>query len=124
MQIMSKAISAVAAAALVAGAIALLTSASGSVSANAPLNGGKTDRLDIGTRIAANCAAQTWPNFDAACLKDRRQPMSAARAVRVITEADHIADTSDGKLAMAKAGPKDAALAKAATKKASGHKTR
>ncbi|CAN0089234.1 unnamed protein product, partial [Phaeothamnion confervicola] len=80
----SKAISAVVAAALVAGTMTILSGSSGQVSASAPLNSGKGDRLDI-RAVSPDCKQQAWPYYDAACLKDRRQPMSQAKAVRVIS---------------------------------------
>ncbi len=80
----SRTLSAIAAAALVAGAITIIPGTSDQVSASAPLKSGKSDRLDI-RPVNANCAQQTWPYYDAACLKDVRQPMSRAKAVRVVT---------------------------------------
>ncbi len=79
----SRTVSAIAAAAAVAGLMMILPGASEQVSASAPLNAGKGDRVDIRV-TAAECTLQTWPNIDAACVKDRRQPMSQARQVRVI----------------------------------------
>jgi hypothetical protein len=121
MQIKSKALSAIAAAAVIAGAITVLTEASGSVSANAPLDNGKTDRLEISASGAANCAAQTWPNLDAACLKDRRQPLSAAKPVRIITSADNLHRANGPELATANAIARSAT---AAHTKTAGRKAR
>ena len=80
----SRTLSAIAAAALVAGAVTILPGASDQVSASAPLNGGKSDRLDM-RPLRANCSQQAWPHYDAACLKDARQPMGRAKTVRVVT---------------------------------------
>jgi hypothetical protein len=77
-------LSAFAAAALAAGLMVALTGASEQVSASAPLNAGKADRLDVRVAVA-DCARQAWPHIDAACLKDRRQPMSQARQVRIVS---------------------------------------
>jgi hypothetical protein len=80
----SRTLSAIAAAALVAGAITILPGTSDQVSASAPLNSGKTDRLDL-RPANAKCTQQAWPHFTADCLKDVRQPMSRAKAVRVVS---------------------------------------
>ncbi len=80
----SRTVSAAIAAAIVAGIMTILPGASEQVSASAPIGIGKSDRIDV--RVPdARCAAQTWPHFDAACLKDRRQPMGQARQVRIIS---------------------------------------
>jgi len=84
MRSVSRTLSAIAAAALVAGAITILPGASDQVSASAPLNSGKGDRLDA-RPVSNNCAQQAWPHYDAACLKDVRQPMSRAKPVRIVT---------------------------------------
>ena len=79
-----KTISAIAAAALVAGAITILPGASDQVSASAPLNSGKGDRLDI-RMVGPKCSEQAWPYYEAKCPKDSRQPMGQAKNVRVVT---------------------------------------
>jgi hypothetical protein len=79
-----RSISAVLLAALVAGAITVLPGASDKVSASAPLNSGKGDRLDI-RPLGAKCSEQAWPNFEAGCLRDKRQAMGQVKAVRTIT---------------------------------------
>jgi hypothetical protein len=79
-----RAVSAVAAAVLIAGAITLLPGASASVSANAPLNSGKGDRLDV-RAVGPQCSQQAWPYYEARCIKDRRQAMSEAKPTRIIT---------------------------------------
>ena len=80
----SRTLSAIIVAALVAGAVTIIPGASDQVSASAPLNSGKGDRLDV-RPVNANCSQQVWPHYDAACLKDVRQPMSRAKAVRIVT---------------------------------------
>lgn len=56
----SRAVSAVIADALVAGAMTVLPGASEQVSANSPLNSGKGDRLDI-RATGTKCSKQAWP---------------------------------------------------------------
>ena len=78
-------ITAVTAAALLAGLMAFLASAvpeakaesTGSVRATHA----KGDRVP--TRVTgAACSAQSWPNYDVACQFDHRRPPSEAQAVR------------------------------------------
>ena len=78
-----RAVSAVAAAIVIAGAITLLPGASASVSANAPLNSGKGDRLDIRV-VGPQCSQQAWPYYEARCVKDRRHAMSQAKPARIV----------------------------------------
>lgn len=77
-------ISAVAAAALVAGAITILPGASERVVASAPLNSGKGDRIDA-RPLGPKCSQQAWPYFEAGCLRDSRRPMGQAAPVRIVT---------------------------------------
>jgi hypothetical protein len=84
LKVLPKTISAIAAAALVAGAITVLPGASDQVSASAPLNSGKGDRLDI-RAVGPQCSQQVWPYYEAGCLKDLRQPMGRAKAVRIVS---------------------------------------
>jgi hypothetical protein len=84
LKVLPKTVSAIAAAALVAGAITILPGASDQVSASAPLNSGKGDRLDI-RAIGPQCSQQVWPYYEARCLKDSRQPMGHAKAVRIVS---------------------------------------
>ena len=62
---MIKTLSAIAVAACVAAALALLTP---EVEASVPRPLSKADRLDI-RPIGNNCSQQTWPNFEASCLR-------------------------------------------------------
>jgi hypothetical protein len=80
----SRTVSAIIAAGLVAGAITILPGASDKVAASSPLNSGKGDRLDL-RPVDAKCTEQAWPYYDASGLKDRRQAMGQAKAVRVVT---------------------------------------
>ena len=84
MRTLTRTLSALVAAASLAAAITLLPGASDKVSASAPLNSGKGDRLDV-RAIGPACSEQAWPYFEATCTKDRRQPMSQAKAVRIVT---------------------------------------
>ncbi len=70
--------------AAVAGALTVLPGGTGNVSASAPLDSGKGDRLDVQTS-STDCSEQVWPYLEAACVTDRRQPMSRAKAVRIVT---------------------------------------
>jgi len=80
---MRKSIYAVAAAAAIAAAFVVLTSLSPQVQARGPVYGVKGDRVD--TRpIGSNCSEREWPYFEAACLRDPRQPFGQARQVRII----------------------------------------
>lgn len=76
-------ISALIAAAAIAGAMTVL-GAGERVSASAPLNAGKGDRLDM-RAAGPKCSEQAWPYYEANCVKDRRQTMSQAKAVRIVT---------------------------------------
>ncbi len=62
---MIKALSAVAVAAVLAGALTLLPAFTPQVEASVPQALAKGDRLDI----HRDCAQQSWPNFDASCLR-------------------------------------------------------
>lgn len=81
---LTRTIPALVAAAAIAGALTVWPGASGSVSASAPLNSGKGDRLDI-RAAGAKCSQQAWPYYEAGCVKDRRQTMSQAKPVRIVT---------------------------------------
>jgi hypothetical protein len=80
----TRAVSALAVVAAAAGAITVLHGAGDSVSANAPLNSGKGDRLDI-RAVGPQCSQQAWPYYEVACVKDRRQAMSRAKPARIVT---------------------------------------
>ena len=44
----------------------------------------KSDRLDI-RPIGKDCTQQAWPYYETGCMRDRKQAMSQARTVRVIS---------------------------------------
>jgi len=79
-----RAISAIVAAGLVAGALTVIPGTSEQVEARAPFNSGKGDRLDA-RAIGPNCSQQAWPYYEANCLKDRRQAMGQAKVSRIVT---------------------------------------
>jgi hypothetical protein len=79
-----RAIAALTLVAAIAGALTVLPGGTGDVSASAPLNSGKGDRLDLRPAGTA-CSEQAWPYFEANCVKDRRQPLSRAKSVRIVT---------------------------------------
>lgn len=79
-----RSISAMALAALIAGLITIAPGSSEQGIASAPLNSGKSDRLDI-RPLGTKCSEQAWPNFEASCLRDKRQAMGQAKAVRVVS---------------------------------------
>jgi hypothetical protein len=54
------------------------------VSASAPLNSGKGDRLDI-RPLGTQCSEQAWPYFEASCLRDRRMALGRANEARIVT---------------------------------------
>jgi hypothetical protein len=80
----SRALSAVIAAAAIAGALTVLPGASEKVSASTPLNSGKGDRLDY-RAVGPDCSQLAWPFYEATCVKDRRQAMNQAKAARIVT---------------------------------------
>ncbi len=81
---MLKAIYAIAAAAIVAGAFVATVSLTDAVEALGSTPGAKADRAD--TRpLAGDCTQRAWPYFEAACLRDARNPFGQARAVRIVS---------------------------------------
>jgi hypothetical protein len=65
---MIKAISAVAAAALVAAALTILPGFAPKVEASVPPALAKADRLDVHA-AGRDCSQQAWPNFEPSCLR-------------------------------------------------------
>lgn len=86
-----RSISAVALAALFAGAATILPSFSDKVVASAPIHGGKGDRLDI-RPLGTQCSEQAWPYFEANCVRDKRTAMGQAKSPRIVT-ADRLSGT-------------------------------
>ena len=81
---MLKSLYAVSAAAIVAGAFVATLSLSPQVEARGSLPGVKADRADA-RPLAAKCSQNAWPYFEAACLRDTRNPYGQARDVRLIS---------------------------------------
>jgi hypothetical protein len=77
---MIKALSAVVAAATVAAGLTLLPAFTPQVEASVPQVLAKGDRLDI----HRGCAEQSWPNFDASCLRTADNKGSV-RQVRMVS---------------------------------------
>jgi hypothetical protein len=80
---MIKALSAVAVAAIAAAGLTLLPAFAPQVEASVPPALAKGDRLDI----HRGCSQQSWPNFDAACLRGAGNE-ATVRQARVVT-VDH-----------------------------------
>lgn len=80
---MIKALSAVAVAALIAAGLTLIPAFTPQVEASVPQALAKADRLDIHPA----CAQQSWPNFDASCLRSASN-QGTVRQVRTIS-VDH-----------------------------------
>jgi hypothetical protein len=86
-RIMWKTISAIAAAALIAGAITLLQGSD--VSASAPVAAAKSDRADL----QPNCEQQGWPHYQVTCLRDDSRNAGRVLPMRVIST-DRIAQAN------------------------------
>jgi len=80
---MIKAISAVAAAALVAAALTILPGFAPKVEASVPQVLAKGDRLDVHA-VGRDCSQQAWPNFEASCLRGAGSK-TAIREARLVT---------------------------------------
>ena len=80
---MIKAISAVAAAALVAAALTILPGFAPKVEASVPQVLAKGDRLDVHL-AGRDCSQQAWPNFEASCLRVAGSK-STIREARLVT---------------------------------------
>jgi len=87
---MDKTIWAIAAAALVAGALSFFPGP-GAVEARTPAPVVKGDRLDM-RPLGPACSPQAWPYFETSCLRDRGQSGGRARTARIVTT-DQVAAT-------------------------------
>ena len=65
---MIKTFSAIAVAGLIAAALTVLPGFAPQVEASVPVALAKGDRLDV-RPVAASCSQQSWPNFEASCLR-------------------------------------------------------
>jgi len=74
----------VVAAAIVAGAFVTALSIADQVDARASAPGAKADRAD--TRpLGGQCSQNSWPYFEAACLRDMRNPFGQAHGARFVS---------------------------------------
>jgi hypothetical protein len=80
---MIKALSAVAAAALVATALTVLPGFAPQVEASVPQALAKGDRLDV-RAVGRDCSQRAWPNFEASCLR-AVGTKGAIKQVRLVT---------------------------------------
>jgi hypothetical protein len=80
---MIKALSAVAVAAFIAAALTVLPGFAPQVEASVPRALAKGDRLDI-RPVGKDCSQQTWPNFDASCLRNAGT-QNSVREARLVT---------------------------------------
>ena len=80
---MIKALSAIAVAACIAAALTLLPGFAPQVEASTPPALAKADRLDI-RPVGRDCSQQSWPNFEASCLRNAITRTSV-REVRLVT---------------------------------------
>jgi hypothetical protein len=76
-------------AAIVAGAFVATLSFSAQVEARGSVPGAKADRADA-RPLARDCSSNTWPYFEASCIRDARNPFGRARNVRLVS-ADRLA---------------------------------
>jgi hypothetical protein len=82
--LISRIISAIAAAALGAAVVMALPGFSPAVEAGTSDPIVKTDRLDA-RPLGTDCTQQAWPYYGANCLRDRSQAAGQARVVRLVT---------------------------------------
>jgi len=75
---------AIVAAAIVAACLIAVPSLSPQVQARAPVLGAKGDRVDA-RPLGTACSQHEWPYFEAACVRDAKNPFGEARAVRIVS---------------------------------------
>jgi hypothetical protein len=80
---MIKTLSAIVLSACVAAALTLLPGFAPTVEASVPQALAKSDRLDIRS-IGRDCSQQSWPNFEASCLR-RAGTKADVRQARLVT---------------------------------------
>ena len=80
---MIKAISAIAAAGFIAAALTVLPGFAPQVEASVPQALAKGDRLDI-RAVGKDCSRQSWPNFEASCLRASGSK-STVKEARLVT---------------------------------------
>jgi hypothetical protein len=81
---MLRTIYAIAAAAIVAGAFVTAISIADRVDARGSTPGAKADRADS-RPLAGTCSQNAWPYFEAACLRDTRNPFGQAHEARIVS---------------------------------------
>jgi hypothetical protein len=81
---MLKTVYAIAVAAIAAACFVAFPSLSFQVQANPSVLAAKGDRADV-RPLGTECGQNAWPHFDAACLRDARNPMVTPRDVRFVT---------------------------------------
>jgi hypothetical protein len=80
---MIKTVYAIAIAAIAAACFVAFPSLSFQVEASSSAVGAKGDRADI-RPLGTDCGQKAWPYFDAACLRDARNPLVTPRDVRMV----------------------------------------
>ena len=80
---MIKTFSAVAIAALIAAGLTVLPGFAPQVEASVPQALAKADRLDI-RPVGTDCSQQSWPNFEASCLR-KAGTKATVREARLVT---------------------------------------
>ena len=80
---MIKTVYAIAVAAIVAACFVAFPSLSFQVQASSPIPGAKADRADL-RPLGTDCSQNAWPYFEAACLRDARQPFVEPRQARIV----------------------------------------
>jgi hypothetical protein len=82
--VMLKTFYAVGAAAIIAAAFVTALSVADVVDARGSAPDAKTDRADA-RPLAGDCSRNSWPYFEASCLRDVRNPFGQAREVRLVS---------------------------------------
>ncbi len=81
---MIKTVYAIAVAAIAAACFVAFPSLSYQVEANSAALGAKSDRADV-RPLGIDCGQKAWPYFDAACLRDARNPLATPQQVRIVS---------------------------------------
>jgi hypothetical protein len=84
---MIKTVYAIAVAAIAAACFVAFPSLSYQVEASSSVLAAKGDRADV-RPLGRECGQKAWPYFDAACMRDARNPLVTPRDVRFVTT-DH-----------------------------------
>ena len=81
---MLKTVYAIAVAAIAAACFVAFPSLSFQVEASSSVLGAKGDRADV-RPLGTDCGQKAWPYFDAACMRDARNPLVTPRDVRMVS---------------------------------------